>query len=152
MRAAKRRENFVGEYPIGPRGKLFILSLEQVRTLRYALAELVDRRALAGIRQEPQILELLAYTKTGGSASGTETCSGRAELETWEDLIGSVEAQSILGCSERWIRKIASDLDGIKCGNRWLFDRRTVVEYAEAKGVRDEWDRSAEGGSSAIPA
>ncbi|WP_448459482.1 helix-turn-helix domain-containing protein [Mycobacterium syngnathidarum] len=48
--------------------------------------------------------------------------------------IDTDEASRILGCSTRHVRRRASDLDGIRIGGRWIFQRRTVVEYAEEKG------------------
>lgn len=47
--------------------------------------------------------------------------------------IGTAEAARILGCTERYVRMIAADLDGIRVGRTWVFNRSTVTEYAQAR-------------------
>ena len=50
-----------------------------------------------------------------------------------EDLIDTTEAAEILNCSERRVRQIHNDLDGIDIGGRWIFKRQNVIDYADAK-------------------
>ncbi|MBU3064088.1 helix-turn-helix domain-containing protein [Nocardia sp. NEAU-G5] len=48
------------------------------------------------------------------------------------DPIDSATAAGVLGCTPRRVQQLASDLDGVRVGGRWLFSRRIVEEYAEA--------------------
>lgn len=52
-----------------------------------------------------------------------------------DDEIGTAEAAAILAYSERYVRMIAADLDGIRVGRTWVFNRRTVTEYARARSA-----------------
>jgi hypothetical protein len=122
----------------------------QVRTLLYLVAAHVDSCVLAGRQPPAAVVQLEAFVKSGGSSSGTDIDCAAEQSDSWNDLIGSAEASLILHCTPRYIRKIAADLDGVKCGNRWLFKHRIVIEYAEARGAGDGRDRSAAGRDSAI--
>ncbi len=62
------------------------------------------------------------------SAYGTQTSSDTTESE--HDLIGAHDAACILGCSARYVRRIHADLDGRQIAGRWVFDRKTVNDYA----------------------
>lgn len=53
--------------------------------------------------------------------------------DVFPDPIGSAEAATILGWTIRWTQKLAADLDGVRVGGRWLFSRKAVTEYAEAR-------------------
>jgi hypothetical protein len=109
------------------------LTCDEVEAALYALHDLVYRRTLAG-RSIPKEVKGLYYRLCAGSEDGTENISGPPELET-EELIGTAEAANILACSREWVRRIASDLDGQVVEGRWVFPRRSVVEYVAAKGV-----------------
>lgn len=50
--------------------------------------------------------------------------------------VSSAQAAEILGCSERYARRIAASLDGRREGARWTFDRLTVENYRLEKGSR----------------
>lgn len=63
------------------------------------------------------------------SRTGHETGTG----EPHSELIGATEAARVIGVSERHIRRLAADLDGRRAGRAWVFDRRTVTEYARAR-------------------
>jgi len=47
-----------------------------------------------------------------------------------EDTIGTAEAASILGLSNRQVQRLAADLDGRFIGGCWCFDRLAVQSYA----------------------
>ena len=47
-----------------------------------------------------------------------------------EDNIGTAEAASILGLSNRQVQRLAADLDGHHVGGCWCFDRLAVESYA----------------------
>jgi hypothetical protein len=62
---------------------------------------------------------------------GHQSDSDTAELEL-DELITAAQAATIIGRSRRQVQRIALSLDGrIVCG-RWLFNRQTVLDYAEA--------------------
>jgi len=46
-----------------------------------------------------------------------------------EDTIGTAEAASILGLSNRQVQRLAADLDGRFIGGCWCFDRLAVQAY-----------------------
>ena len=57
--------------------------------------------------------------------------SDTAELEL-DELITAAQAAAIIGRSRRQVLRITTSLGGrIVCG-RWLFNRQTVLDYAEA--------------------
>ena len=65
------------------------------------------------------------------SQVGHRSESATAELEP-DELITAAQAGAILRRSKRQVQRIATSLDGqIICG-RWLFNRQTVLDYAEA--------------------
>lgn len=49
------------------------------------------------------------------------------------DEIDTRQAAAILQCTEQWARRIARDLDGIRVGRTWVFSRRVVQEYVDAR-------------------
>lgn len=88
-------------------------------------------------RQAPRrLLDHLAHLEdmARSAASGTQFSTQTEELD--HDLIGSVEAGRILGCSPRYVSRIHTDLDGRRIGGRWVFDRKAVLDYATEKGQR----------------
>jgi len=68
------------------------------------------------------------------SANGHDLGGAPAELKQ-NTLIGSVEAATLLGCSARHVRRIASDLEGQRVEGQWVFRRQDVAAYADAKGA-----------------
>ena len=57
--------------------------------------------------------------------------SDTAQLEL-DELITAAQAGAILRRSKRQVQRIATSINGqIVCG-RWLFNRQTVLDYAEA--------------------
>ena len=67
------------------------------------------------------------------SANGHDLGGAPAELKQ-NALIGAVEAATLLGCSARHVRRIASDLEGQRVEGQWVFRRQDVAAYADAKG------------------
>lgn len=66
----------------------------------------------------------------GTESSAREPHSNHDDL----DLIGVATAARILGVSQRYVRRIHADLDGVRIDGRfWIFDRAAVVAYAQAK-------------------
>jgi len=68
------------------------------------------------------------------SANGHDLGGAPAELKQ-NTLIGAVEAATLLGCSARHVRRIASDLEGQRVEGQWVFRRQDVAAYADAKGA-----------------
>jgi hypothetical protein len=77
---------------------------------------------------------MLTLHRQLSSGDGTENDTEEIELVGMDDdLVDTVAAAEILGCSSRWVRRIAADLDGQQCGRSWVFHRQSVTDYAEAK-------------------
>jgi hypothetical protein len=113
----------------------------------YAVREVIALRRLGDRKIPPGVIALdralwrgaedeLANALTS-SDNGT-ACDRCREYWCPDDLIGPEEAAQILGCSARYVRKIASDLDGRLVGAMWVFHRPTVVAHAQAKGEAHE--------------
>ena len=68
------------------------------------------------------------------SQVGHESSSDETTLDA-DDLIGTAQAASLLGCTERHVRRLRADLDGVRPsgGSAWVFSRHQVVRYAQAR-------------------
>lgn len=107
------------------------LTDNDIEAALFALTDVVDRRRLCGLPIPPAVVTLRQKLEIA-SAVGTEPDSEAEQLGN--DLIDSDEAARILGCSARWVTKIGNDLDGKQvAGGRWIFHRRKVIDYANAK-------------------
>ena len=102
---------------------------DQLSWVGYAVRDVVARRRLAC---EPIPRELLFLHAQLTSVVGTENDSEEIELGM-DDLVDTVGAAEILGCSPRWARRIAADLDGQRFAGRWVFHRNAVTGYAKAR-------------------
>lgn len=138
----------IGRLAVDSAACSLILTGDVLQAMRYAVAEMVAMRRVRGLPIHKAVLE--AHYLLTASVSGSENSDESEELEPG-DLIGTKAAAEILGCSTRWVRAIAADLDGQWCGRQWVFRRRRVVEYAEAKGVAGGGDRCVDGGGGAVP-
>ena len=124
------------------------LSTAQIEVALYAVCDLISRRVLGG---QPVREEIKGLYEQLVVASAYGTGNEAAEAESAEDdLIDTTQAAAILGCSARWVRRIHADLDGQKCGGRWVFRRAAVAEFAELKGVDGESDRVSPARSRAV--
>lgn len=103
------------------------LTEHQARAARYCVAEVVRRRLLSGAPVPPWMRTLHQHLST---ADGTEY---QAVQQQSEAMIDTAEAAKILGCTARYVRRIAADLDGQNIAGRWIFNRRNVTDYAEGK-------------------
>ena len=54
------------------------------------------------------------------------------------DMVPSVEAAQLLGCSPRQARRLAPSLGGSQVGGRWLLDRQAITEHVEGREI---WTR-----------
>ncbi|WP_448221954.1 hypothetical protein [Gordonia iterans] len=107
------------------------ISTDQAALVRYVTAEFVRRRQLCGQPIPERVRRLLAEV----SAHGTSHRDTEPDSKSENDLIDTAQAAQIIGVSTRRIRGIAADLDGQQIAGRWVFARRAVTEYAEAKGA-----------------
>lgn len=107
------------------------LDKDDLRAARFVLAEFTRRRRLAGQPIPTAILRLHHHLV---SVDGPEHRVARRESETAAVIIDSRQAAEIIGCSERHVRRIATDLDGRQIAGRWAFDHQAVTEYALHKG------------------
>lgn len=105
---------------------------QQQQAVRYCVREVMRRRLLTGV-PIPNWLRRLDRDLSM-SACGPKTQVPQEELET---TIDTAEAAALLGYSTRHVRRIAADLDGRLVAGRWIFHRRTVAEYADAKEHTD---------------
>lgn len=87
---------------------------------------------LAGLTMPPHLRAHIEAVEAG-SVSGTESGCNAEQLEYDPDPISTIEAASILGCSTRYVRRIAESLDGRNIAGRWVFDKQTVTDYAMAR-------------------
>ncbi len=115
------------------------LSADEVEAALYCVADTITRRKLAGRNTPTEVValyRLLADTSrhAASSAAGTGKCCREGPLN--DEHIDSTAAASILGCSARRVRTIATDLDGQRVGTQWVFPRSAVLSYAEAKRRR----------------
>lgn len=125
------------------------LTVDEVEAALYALHDLISRRRLAG-RPIPGEVNAL-YRRLLGSELGTESQPPAPQLIV-EGPINVAEAATILGCSREYVRRIAADIDGQQLGRYWVFPRRSVVEYAAAKGVGGDGYRVSDDGRGAVSA
>lgn len=97
------------------------------RCVRIALADCHRRR----VKPDEQILaharEVFRFVDEPDSARMQPSCS--------HDFIDAGQAAEILGCTPQHVRRIATDLDGIRVGRQLIFDRRTVTEYARQRAA-----------------
>jgi hypothetical protein len=109
------------------------LSEDDIEGALYCVTELIDRRRRANVPVPDWMVRIgRRFNQASLSASGHESDPVEQQLDT-ERLIGTIEAATILGMSERQTRRIASDLDGEIVGQRWAFRLSTVEQYAEEK-------------------
>jgi hypothetical protein len=108
-------------------------SAAEALLLHYAVRDLIVRRTL-GPRPLPGGIDAV-HVKLVSFVDETKTCAMQSHSppSTAEELIDTTEAAAILHCSPQWVRRIRDELGGRNVGGRWLFPRRSVVEYAERK-------------------
>ncbi|MCV7230423.1 helix-turn-helix domain-containing protein [Mycolicibacterium komossense] len=94
--------------------------------------EAVVRRQRAGQPIPDRVRHLFTYMSTGGHRIDSPAAPLKQDRD---DLIDTEIAATILGCSSRHVRRLAADLEGESLTGRWLFSRRTVEEYAEARSA-----------------
>jgi hypothetical protein len=112
-----------------------VFSDHDVQLIRYAVCDVVARRRLHRNPMPPGMDALEQRLRQPMmSANGHDLGGAPAELKQ-NTLIGAVEAATLLGCSARHVRRIASDLEGQRVEGQWVFRRQDVAAYADAKGA-----------------
>ncbi|WP_139334571.1 helix-turn-helix domain-containing protein [Mycobacterium colombiense] len=112
-----------------------IYSVAELKQILYCCAA-EDRARKAGKAPGPQPwlsnlirrVELDIATSADGSDGG---CGSAGLVE--KTPISVEEAADLVGCSTRYLRYIAADLDGVKVSGRWVFDSEVVRDYAERR-------------------
>jgi hypothetical protein len=111
------------------------LTRYQVEWCAYGLRQAIALAQLTPARVRPelpallqQLDDLLLVTCDGESES-----ISAAEESRLKDPINVAQAAEILECSPQWVRQIAKDLGGRWTGSSWVFDRQTVLDYAERR-------------------
>lgn len=97
------------------------------RCVRIALADCHRRRVIPDE-------QILAHAREVFRFAG-EPDFARSRSACCHDFIDAGQAAEILGCTPQHVRRIAADLDGIRVGRRWIFDRRPVTEYARQRAA-----------------
>lgn len=111
------------------------LTQADIRWAYFAVRDLIARHEL--VRKPCPDGLLTVHRRLESSVRGTKTFAAQTEssLSTAGQLIDSTEAAAILNCSDRWVRdpRFRGRIGGRDVGGRWLYPRRTVVEYAKRK-------------------
>ena len=118
-----------------PRGDAVTFSQRDLELLYYATRDLMTRRKLGGRPIPPGMAALDRRLQAAMSARGHGLGGAPAQLKQEDILIGATEAATILGCTARHVRRIAGDLEAQCVEGRWVFRRRDVAAYANAKGA-----------------
>ena len=111
-----------------------LLSGREIEAVGYAIRVAQRDRARNGLPRSRDLDRLAAAVAqaAGGQPDNPE------QVEVQADYISCSEAASILGCSERSVRRWAPGLGGQLVGGRWLVDRQAVVEHAAGQTRMEE--------------
>ena len=108
------------------------LTDDESRAALYVTSETVRRRQLTGVPIPAWLRALHRTLSSSVHGPGSEA----AQAGSAPELIDTRSAAEILGVSERYTRRIATDLDGTQIAGRWCFNRATVTDYAPARKER----------------
>ncbi|WP_072688413.1 hypothetical protein [Rhodococcus marinonascens] len=126
--------------PVQILGSAVLIQGGAVGAVRYAVAVTQRARARNGLASSGVLAHLLAALDTAhvsdAGQSDAETVAVKQDsVHAIIDPIGAEEVAGMHGCSARQARRLAPDLDGRISGGRWVFDRRTVTEYAQNRNA-----------------
>ncbi|MHA2789676.1 helix-turn-helix domain-containing protein [Corynebacterium sp. S7] len=113
-----------------PTGSVILTQQDAAGMAEIVLAS-ADMAARQGMRVNPRLLQLAAQIK---SANGTtEQPAETPEYTIQYEQIDTTEAANILGCSDRYARKLADTgrIPGTRNGGRWFFNREDVETYRD---------------------
>ena len=114
--------------------RAILLSGRNLEVIVYAVRVAQRDRARNGLPRSRDLDQLAAAVAqaAGGQPDSPE------QVEVQADYISCSEAASILGCSERSVRRWAPGLGGQLVGGRWLVDRQAVLEHAAGQTRMEE--------------
>jgi hypothetical protein len=114
------------------------LTAAEVRLVLYAIGDLISRRWFAKKPLPRGYYALQARLASCVDATKSCTSQPHSSSSKAEELIDTTDAAAILNCSQSWVRspRFRDKIDGREIGDRWLFPRQSVVEYAERKAVQ----------------
>jgi hypothetical protein len=107
---------------------------EHSHAAAYCAAELIRDRQRRGQPVPEWLRRHLARCEAAVavSRSGHEINGDTSQLDR-DDLIDAQEAARMIGISKRQAQRLAHDICGLLIGGRWVFNKATVAEYAEAR-------------------
>jgi hypothetical protein len=110
----------------------------QVELCVYGLRQLIDLSPLTRVKVLPELRGLLQQLDDilHVTFEPESELVSAAEQLMLNGPIGTTEAALILECSSQWVRHIAKDLGGQRTSSGWVFDRQTVMEYAQERRKR----------------
>ena len=111
-----------------------LLTGREIEAVGYAIKLAQRDRARNGLPRSRDLDQLAAAVAQ--AADGQPDSPEQIEVQA--DYISCSEAASILGCSERSVRRWAPGLGGQLVGGRWLVDRQAVVEHAAGQTRMEE--------------
>jgi hypothetical protein len=89
-------------------------------------SELLDRRRLQGVPIPAWLSEHRQRMRIMAAACGPQKDGREPQLE---EMIDTREVAAMLNRSTRHVRRIASNLGGVRRGRDWIFDRSTVEDH-----------------------
>lgn len=93
-------------------------------------AELVATALYRGCQVPPWLIAHIEECRSNPvSAAGHQIDSASEQLT--HELIDAAQAGELLGLSERQVRRRHADWDGRLVAGRYLFNRRTVLDYVQ---------------------
>ncbi|MGW4581945.1 hypothetical protein ACWELP_24950 [Rhodococcus aetherivorans] len=108
---------------------VLLLTGPAVDALHYTVRVAVAARRRNGLPVPRAVAELAAALAAPGR---TDTEPVAASHDS-PDMIDTMEAATMLGCSNRQARRLAPLLGGRLTGGRWLLDRAAVTQHIEGR-------------------
>ncbi|MGV9795558.1 helix-turn-helix domain-containing protein [Gordonia sp. NPDC003422] len=106
------------------------LDTAQTKVALWVLAEFKRRRRIVGQPIPAAVADL--HTHLLMSACGPSPEPARAQSKPAEQ-VDTLQAADLLGITPRHVRRLARDLDGQRIGRQWVFNRTTVIDYAQGR-------------------
>lgn len=113
------------------------MSDDDFRVMRWAVITIARERSVANRTVSAELARVYRKLLTASGHGAFKFNCTPPQLEENDDLIGTAATASLLGCSERTVRRRAATLGGIRpTGRDLVFSRRSVVAYTQ--GFRKE--------------
>lgn len=117
---------------------LLVEGANHLRSLKFALTAWSRQHRTNGMRPPPWLDELRTAVDTALEASNpgpTDVRNTPQPAPSELNMIDTATAATILGCTDRHVRRIATSLGGHRTRNGWYFDRDAVETYRDMKGA-----------------